>query len=230
MSKRRHESLPMWQFYIDKTQKVVIINVRFKGVTVRQALPRSLRRAQAYGDVCFLLHRKVVFRMSFLQMFKRGPQAKRPKEVRENVVYAPVEGELIPLGQVDDEAFASGSLGDGCAIRPTDGTVYAPVSGTVKMVFPTGHAVGIVSTAGMELLIHVGINTVEMNGAGFHALVSAGQTVQAGDPLLTFDRAKIREAGYDSTVIMVAGNGKDFPPFQMRPPQTVAAMAEAFSF
>ena len=146
--------------------------------------------------------------MSFLQMFKRGPQAKHPKEVRENVVYAPVEGELIPLGQVDDEAFASGSLGDGCAIRPTDGTVYAPVSGTVKMVFPTGHAVGIVSTA----------------------LVSAGQTVQAGDPLLTFDRAKIREAGYDSTVIMVAGNGKDFPPFQMRPPRTVAAMAEAFSF
>ena len=93
--------------------------------------------------------------MSFLQMFKRGPQAKHPKEVRENVVYAPVEGELIPLGQVDDEAFASGSLGDGCAIRPTDGTVYAPVSGTVKMVFPTGHAVGIVSTAGMELLIIV---------------------------------------------------------------------------
>ena len=190
MSKHRYESLPKRQFYIDKTQKVVIINARFKGVTVRQALPRSLRRAQAYGDVCFLLHRKVVFRMSFLQIFKRGPQAKHPKEVRENVVYAPVEGELIPLGQVDDEAFASGSLGDGCAIRPTDGTVYA----------------------------------------GFHVLVSAGQTVQVGVPLLTFDRAKIREAGYDSTVIMVAGNGKDFPPFQMRPPRTVAAMAEAFSF
>ena len=127
-------------------------------------------------------------------------------------------------------ALASGSLGDGCGVRPPGGTVYAPLSGTVKMVFPTGPAVGIVSTAGMELLIHVGLNTVEMNGAGFHALVSAGQTVQAGDPLLTFDRAKIREAGYDSTVIMVAGNHKDFPPFQMRPPRTVAAMAEAFSF
>ena len=116
MSKRRHESLPMWQFYIDKTQKVVIINVRFKGVTVRQALPRSLRRAQAYGDVCFLLHRKVVFRMSFLQMFKRGSQAKHPKEVRENVVYAPVEGEMIPLGQVDDEAFAQPFAG----VHPSD--------------------------------------------------------------------------------------------------------------
>lgn len=204
--------------------------MKFKGVTVRQALPRSLRRAQAYGDVCFLLYGKVVFQMSFLQMFKRGPQAKRPKEVQENVVYVPVEGELIPLGQVEDKAFASGSLGGGCAVRPTDGTVYAPVSGTVKMVFPTGHAVGIVSAAGMDLLIHVGLNTVEMDGKGFHVLVFAGQTVQAGDPLLTFDRAKIREAGYDSTVIMVAGNEKEFPPFQMRPPRTVAAMAEAFSF
>lgn len=114
----------------------------------------------------------------------------------------PVKGQVIPVSEVKDEVFASKGMGDGVGIIPEDGNVYAPFDGTVEAVFPTGHAVGI-SANGVETLIHIGINTVELNGKGFEVKVRQGDAVKKGDLLVKFDKAMIEERGYDSTVIFI---------------------------
>lgn len=111
-------------------------------------------------------------------------------------IASPVAGEIIPLNQVPDETFASGVLGQGAAVEPSEGKVYAPADGTVTTFFPTKHAIGITTDAGAELLIHVGLNTVELNGQFFEGKVNEGDRVKKGDLLLTFDMASIRKAGY----------------------------------
>lgn len=114
----------------------------------------------------------------------------------------PVKGTVIPVSEVKDEVFASRGMGDGVGIIPSDGKVYAPFDGTVEAVFPTGHAVGL-SANGVEVLIHIGINTVELDGKGFQAKVQQGDYVKKGDLLVAFDKAFIEEKGYDSTVIFI---------------------------
>lgn len=114
----------------------------------------------------------------------------------------PVKGMVIPVSEVKDEVFASGGMGDGIGITPSDGNVYAPFDGTVEAVFPTGHAVGL-SANGVEVLIHIGINTVELGGEGFQAKVQQGDCVKKGDLLVAFDKDFIEEKGYDSTVIFI---------------------------
>lgn len=130
------------------------------------------------------------------------------KAVEGLILGSPVKGHVIPVSQVKDEVFASRTMGDGVGILPIEGKVYAPCDGTIQVVFPTGHAVGI-SSGDTEALIHIGINTVELNGKGFTAHVEQGQTVKKGELLVSFDKDFIENNGYDPTVIFIVTEKKD---------------------
>lgn len=115
-------------------------------------------------------------------------------------------GKVIPLEEVKDEAFSSGALGYGAAIIPTKGTIYSPVEGKVGSIYPTGHAIGIISNSGREILIHIGIDTVKLEGKGFTTYVKEGTIVHPGDRLVDVDLDVVKENGYDTSVIVVALN------------------------
>lgn len=125
-------------------------------------------------------------------------------------VLAPVKGKVVPLEKVNDSAFSSKVMGQGIAIIPEENTIVAPFDGTVSALFPTKHAIGLTSEAGMELLIHVGIDTVELNGKHFESLVSVGDTVRAGQALLKVDFAAVKAAGYDTVIPIVVTNSDTF--------------------
>ncbi|MBA5813293.1 MFS transporter [Leuconostoc lactis] len=119
---------------------------------------------------------------------------------------APIAGELVDLASVNDPIFANGALGQGFAIKPSDGRVYAPFDGTVRIAFSTRHAVGLVSDTGVVSLIHIGIGTVAMQGTGFVTYFERGQHVKRGDLLIEFCDKAIKDAGYDDTVIVTITN------------------------
>ena len=124
-------------------------------------------------------------------------------------IYAPVSGSVVPHTEIADATFASGALGAGIGIHPATGEIVAPFDGEIVMFFPTRHAIGLKSNDGIELLIHVGINTVELEGKHFTALKEAGETVKAGDRLLAFDKEAIQNAGYDvTTAVLVTSPGE----------------------
>ena len=123
-------------------------------------------------------------------------------------VLQPVKGNVIARDQIPDDTFASGVLGDGVGIQPSDDKVVAPFDGTISSVAESQHAVGIESN-GMEMLIHVGVDTVNMHGDGFTCLVKEGDQVKLGQPLIIFDRAKIKAAGYSDTVAVLLTNSDD---------------------
>lgn len=124
-------------------------------------------------------------------------------------VVSPLTGHLRQLSDVPDEVFSQGILGQGVAILPTDETVYAPFNGTVTALFDSKHAIGLTSDDGIELLIHVGIDTVQMNGEGFNYLVERDQTIEVGQPLLTFNLEKIKDHGYSTITPVVVTNTND---------------------
>lgn len=126
-----------------------------------------------------------------------------------NDLAAPVSGKVIPLEQVKDETFASGMLGQGVAIEPTDNIIYSPIEGTVETIFETKHAIGLKSADGLELLIHIGMDTVNLKGNGFKQLIEVGQKVQIGTPLMEVDFAKIKAAGYEIVTPMVITNAPE---------------------
>lgn len=126
-----------------------------------------------------------------------------------NDLAAPVSGKVIPLEQVKDETFASGMLGQGVAIEPTDNIIYSPIEGTVETIFETKHAIGLKSADGLELLIHIGMDTVNLKGDGFKQLIEVGQKVQIGTPLMEVDFAKIKAAGYEVVTPMVITNAPE---------------------
>lgn len=130
--------------------------------------------------------------------------------VVEKIVLAPLQGMVIPLAETNDQAFASLALGKGAAVKPQDDTIAAPFSGKVSAVFPGNHAIGITSDSGIELLIHIGIDTVNMQGDGFTRQVNDGDTFSAGQALLHFDSAKIAAAGYEDTVMITVTNTMNF--------------------
>ena len=140
---------------------------------------------------------------------KNHPKPRSPQAVircEAGAALQPTAGQVIPLEQVPDPTFAAGYLGMGVGICPTEGLVCAPLEGTVASLAVTGHSVGLRGTNGMELLIHVGIDTVNLNGEGFTVLVQQDQEVRPGQPLLRFDRQVIRSAGLNDTVIMTLVN------------------------
>ena len=126
-------------------------------------------------------------------------------------VVQPVAGRIIPASEIADPMFAAETMGPSVGIIPEGETVYAPFDGEVIMVFPTKHAVGLASNDGIEVLVHVGIDTVNMDGKGFECFVGQGDKIEKGDRLLTFDRSEIKKAGYSDTVIVVLTNGNDLP-------------------
>ena len=127
-------------------------------------------------------------------------------------VLAPVSGNAVPLSEVPDEVFAEGMAGDGAAIVPSaSGDALAPVSGTLVKLFEGGHAFGIATDNGMELIVHVGLDTIEMRGGGFEKLAAEGDLVEAGQPIVRFDLEAIRDAGYDPVTPVVVTNPEDHP-------------------
>ena len=132
------------------------------------------------------------------------------KAMTESVLGAHLTGTVVALGDVSDEAFASGALGLGVAVEPTVGELCAPADGTIDMVFDTKHAVGMTTAAGTELLLHIGIDTVKLGGKHFTAHVQPGQTVKKGDLLVSFDMDAIRSEGYALTTPMLVCNSDDY--------------------
>ena len=130
--------------------------------------------------------------------------------VSEETVVSPLSGQAVELSAVNDPVFSSGAMGKGIAIKPNGDTVYSPVDGTVQLAFETGHAYGLKSDNGAEILIHIGIDTVSMAGKGFNQKVAANQKVKKGDVLGTFDRAAIAEAGLDDTTMIIVTNTADY--------------------
>lgn len=125
------------------------------------------------------------------------------KEVVENIFYAPAEGEVKPISESSDQTFSKKILGDGVVIFPENGLVMSPCNAKVKLVYPTGHAVGLETEDGTVILIHCGIDTVNMNGEGFEVFVKEGQQVAAGDMLVKFDKALVESKGYSSEILVV---------------------------
>lgn len=126
------------------------------------------------------------------------------------ILTSPIPGELIALNKVNDPAFSSGAMGAGCGIVPSEGKVFAPFDAKVEVLFDTKHAIGLTGTDGESILIHIGIDTVNLNGKPFHNLVNQGDTVKKGDLLLTFDIDEIKKAGYDVTTPYLVTNAFDY--------------------
>ena len=123
-------------------------------------------------------------------------------------ISSPAEGEVIPMAEIDDPVFSAGTLGDGVGVIPADDKVYSPVTGTIVSAMKTGHAYGIKTESGVEVLVHIGINTVKMKGEGFAPAVKKGDTVGAGDLLATVDFDAVRAAGFDTTIVVAVTNTK----------------------
>ena len=138
----------------------------------------------------------------------------KKEEINPNHVYAPMAGEAVAISEVPDPTFSSGMLGNGIAIKPTDGKVYAPVNGTVDTMFETGHAVSLVSDNGIEILIHVGLETVGLNGAPFQIKCQNGQKVKKGDLLFVADLDAIAAAGLPTITPVLICNTDNYPTFK----------------
>ena len=128
----------------------------------------------------------------------------------ELLLESPLEGNLVALKEVNDPAFGSGAMGRGAAVKSPKGRVVAPFDGEVTVLFPTKHAIGLHSADGVDLLVHVGLDTVNLEGKHFTAHVEQGAEIKKGDLLIAFDEAAIRAAGYDTTTPIVVTNAADY--------------------
>lgn len=140
--------------------------------------------------------------MGFFDAFK--------KKETEIVIYAPIKGKCVSIKEVSDPTFSEEILGKGIAIIPEDGKVYAPADGVVTTMFPTGHAVGLTTDQGVELLVHVGLDTVALKGDGFHIACKENQKVKRGDLLMEADLEKIKAAGYEVITPVVICNSAEY--------------------
>ena len=142
--------------------------------------------------------------------FEKTEVTANPVLMNDFTFTSPVEGKVIPLTEVNDDVFSSKIMGDGIAIVPTVGALYAPADGVIEHVFESGHAASMMTTHGVEVIFHIGIDTIQMNGQGFHPKITDGQHVKAGELLIEFDIDEITKAGYDPVVIMVITNSDRF--------------------
>ena len=133
-----------------------------------------------------------------------------PATLQDETIISPIVGQAVALENVNDPVFSSGAMGQGIAVKPSEGVVYAPADAEVTIAFATGHAFGLKTANGAEILIHVGIDTVSMNGDGFEQKIAQGDKVKAGDVLGTFDSAKIAAAGLDDTTMVIVTNTADY--------------------
>lgn len=140
---------------------------------------------------------------------------------------APVAGTALPLAEVQDKVFASQAMGKGIGIVPSNGTIVAPVAGRIVVAMKSGHAFGLKTDAGVEVLVHVGIDTVQLKGQGFASRVAKGDVVKKGDVLCEVDLAAVRAAGYDPTTVMIVTNTGSFADVAPLATGTLAAGADA---
>ncbi len=141
---------------------------------------------------------------------------------------SPLNGEIINIEDVEDPVFATKVLGEGIAINPTEGKVFAPINGVVETIFPTNHALGIKINNEIEILIHIGINTVELNGQFFKSYVENGSKISEGDLLIEFDLEKIKEKGYSVTTPIIVTNMADFSKLKITANGTIKNGEELF--
>ena len=169
--------------------------------------------------------------MGLFDMFKKKAAAPAAPAKPANVdadpapysLCAPVSGRAIKMTDVPDPVFSGEMMGKGCAVFPDEEVVYSPVDGTVGVLMP--HAVGINTAEGVEILVHIGVDTVDMNGNGFTSLVAQGDTVKTGQPCVKIDRKKIADAGHPDCVVLVVTNTADYASVDMLvdPESTVKA-------
>ena len=141
---------------------------------------------------------------------KEKEQPVSSEMIRSTALKSVVEGEVVPLNEINDQAFSTGALGKGIGIKPISHVIHSPIDGEVLTVFPTKHAIGLRSDQGVEVLIHIGIDTVSLEGKYFTMNVKQGDRVRTGQPIGEVDFEKVREAGYDPTTIVVITNTNDF--------------------
>ncbi|KAF9404377.1 hypothetical protein HW555_014365 [Spodoptera exigua] len=159
--------------------------------------------------ISYILYKDPNVEESQEQASTQSPDQSKKTDILVDVV-APIKGDVLSLSSVEDGMFSEEILGKGFAVRPDEGIVYAPVSGTVTAVFESKHAIGLTSDDGVELLIHIGIDTVQLNGTGYEYFVDKGQKIQIGDKLIEFDLEKIVEKGYNVITPVVVTNSVDF--------------------
>lgn len=144
--------------------------------------------------------------MGLTDIFKKK-QTESPLGIQ---IDAPLGGKLKPLQSLHDGVFSEELLGKGCVIDANEETIFSCVNGTVAMTTPSRHAIGIMSDEGVELLIHIGLDTVMMNGEGFEYFVEKGERIKKGQPLMRFSKEKIKQAGYVDEVILIVSNSARF--------------------
>ncbi|WP_373128134.1 beta-glucoside-specific PTS transporter subunit IIABC [Dielma fastidiosa] len=181
-------------------------------------IPGQINPANAGGSLTMSLILTVVatvigFVVAFMT-YKDKAEAAKPEvkkvSAEKEVISSPVKGNVVPLEKVEDAAFSAGALGKGIAVDPTEGKVVAPCDGTVMTLFPTKHAIGIVSDNGCEVLIHIGMNTVKLEGKGFEAHIKQGDKVKKGDVLVTFDIESLKKEGYSLVTPIIVTNTADY--------------------
>lgn len=171
--------------------------------------PESEASGLVAALICGAVSMLVGFLLAFFFGKKEDNKVIEAVKANEETIVAPIEGTIKPVEESSDAAFASGALGKGVVIIPSDGKVYAPVSGTVTVLFPSLHAIGITSDSGVELLIHIGINTVQLDGKGYTAHIKQGDHVECGQLLVEFDMDYITSEGYSLETPVLVTNYND---------------------
>ena len=174
-----------------------------------------------HAIVTIIISFVVGFVASWILGFKEdAPQEEVVATVSKDEIVAPCDGTVKPLSEVNDDVFSQEIMGKGIAIEPSTGNLYAPCDGTITVCFPTGHAIGLKSKNGTEILMHVGIDTVNLQGKYFSPQIQVNEEVKKGQLLLTFDLAKIKEEGYDTTTPIIITNSKNFSSIQIEKQST----------
>lgn len=141
-------------------------------------------------------------------------------------IVSPLNGELVALSEVPDQVFSTGLLGSGVAIIPSEGKLVAPCDGIITVAFPTGHAIGLVTNNSIELLMHIGLDTVELNGKYFDVKVKVGDSVAKGDVLVQFDIEKIKDSGYNTITPIIVTNTSDYQDIKVTSPKIIESGTE----
>ncbi len=187
------------------------------------ALPIFLGEKGISNLIYAIIGCAIAFIVSFIISFilgidepKEDVKLNEQKEIKldDEEIFAPLKGQVISLDKVNDSVFSSGSLGKGMAIIPSEGKIYAPADGTISAFFETGHAIGVTSKHGAEILIHVGIDTVNLKGKYFYPKVKQNEQVKKGELLLEFDLNKMKEEGYDCTTMIIVTNSQQYTSVQ----------------
>ena len=185
------------------------------------ALPTYIADSYIHVIIAVLISIVLAFISTLILGIKEGDSLKNENKALNTIeknekIVQPMEGKVISLKEVNDETFSNELLGKGFAVIPSEGKCYAPFDGTVKMIFPTKHAIGLVNDKGIELLIHIGLETVELNGKHFVSHIEEGQKVKKGDLLIEVDIDKLKELGYDTTTAVIITNTNEYENIEIK--------------